>query len=86
MIGFIFSSCKKKVEPVDTFHVTVEYRPGNKYVTSDVSVNPKDSIYFDFKISSPTDMSYVEIQKNGVRIDTFRLNGFADKKNFSLVK
>jgi len=83
----IISACEKKIEPVDSFDVTVEYRGGNsKYVTSDVTVNPKDSIYFDFTISSLTDMSYVEIQKNGVRIDTFRMNGFADKKKFSLVK
>lgn len=86
--AFIFSACEKKIEPVDSFDVTVEYRPGtSKYVTSDVTVNPKDSIYFDFKISSPgADMSYVEIQKNGVRIDTFRMNGFTDKRTFSLVK
>lgn len=82
------ASCEKKVEDVGAFDVTVEYRPGNsKYVTTDVTVNPKDSIYFDFKISSPNeDMSYVEIQKNGVRIDTFRMSGFTDKRNFSFVK
>ncbi len=88
ILAIIFSACEKTIEPVDSFDVTVEYNGGNsKNVTGDVTVNPKDSIYFDFKISSPgADMSYVEIQKNGVRIDTFRMNGFTDKKNFSLVK
>lgn len=87
-LTLFLASCEKKVEDVGSFDVTVEYRPGtSKYVTSDVTVNPKDSIYFDFKISSPNeDMSYVEIQKNGVRIDTFRMNGFTDKRNFSFVK
>jgi hypothetical protein len=87
-IAIVFASCEKKVEDVGSFDVTVDYRSGtSKYVTSDVTINPKDSIYFDFKISSPSaDMSYVEIQKNGVRIDTFRMNGFADKRNFSFVK
>ncbi|HMU09694.1 MAG TPA: hypothetical protein PKC54_06785 [Ferruginibacter sp.] len=85
--GILFSACKKKVDPVDTYGVTVEYRnSGPKFVTGNVTVNPKDSIYFDFTITSQADMSYVEIQKNGVRIDTFRLNGFADKKTFSLIK
>ena len=86
MLGLILSACEKKVEPVDTFHVTVEFRnSGGKFVTSDVTLNPKDSIYFDFTISSPTDMSYIEIQKNGTRIDTFRLNS-SNNRSFSLIK
>lgn len=84
--GAIFSACQKKVDPVDAFNVTVEYRnSGPKFLTGDVTVNPKDSIFFDFTISSPTDMSYIEIQKNGVRVDTFRLNNLADKKTFSKI-
>ena len=86
VLGLILSACEKKVEPVDTFHVTVEFRnSGGKFVTSDVTLNPKDSIYFDFTISSPTDMSYIEIQKNGTRIDTFRLNS-SNNRSFSLIK
>jgi hypothetical protein len=87
-IGLVFSSCEKKVDPIDTFNVTVDYRSGGaKYVTSDVTVNPKDSIYFDFTIASPNaDMSFIEIQKNGARVDTFRLNNAANKRSFSFVK
>ena len=71
---------------MDSFDVTVEFRnSGGKFVTGDVTLNPKDSIYFDFTISSPTEMSYIEIQKNGVRIDTFRLNS-TNNRSFSLVK
>lgn len=82
-----FAACEKKVDPVDTYYVTVDYRnSGPKFVTGDVTVNAKDSIYFDFTITSRDDMSYVEIQKNGVRIDTFRLNNLANKKAFSLIK
>lgn len=86
--AFGFSACEKKVEDVGKFDVTVDYKSSNpKAITGDITVNPKDSIYLDFTISSPSkDMSYIEIQKNGVRIDTFRMNGFADKRNFSLVK
>ena len=73
---------------MDTFDVTVDFRSsGSKFITGDIEVNPKDSIYFDFTINSPSaDMSYVEIQKNGTRIDTFRLNNAANKRTFSMVK
>lgn len=84
--GLVFASCEKKVDPIDTFDVTVEYRSGGaKFITSDVTINPKDSIYFDFTISSPDPMSFVEIQKNGTRIDTFRLDA-SNNKSFSRVK
>lgn len=83
----LFTACQKKADPIDDYQVTVEYKSSRaKAITSDVTVNPKDSIYLDFTITSPTDMSFVEIQKNGVRVDTFRLNNFANKKSFSLVK
>lgn len=86
--AMVFSACEKKVDAVDTFNVTVEYRSGGaKYVTSDVTVNPKDSIYFDFTISSQNqDMAFIEIQRNGARLDTFRLNNAANKRSFTLVK
>ena len=82
------AACKKTVDPVDDFAVTVEYRNSSaKALTSDVTLNPKDSIYLDFTITSPDqDMTFVEIQKNGVRIDTFRMDGQANKRSFSRVK
>lgn len=84
--GLFLSACEKKVEPVDSFDVTVDYRSsGAKFVVGDVTLNPKDSVYFDFTISSPKEMSYVEIQKNGVRIDTFRLNS-SNNRSFSMIK
>ena len=86
VLGLFLSACEKKVEPIDSFNVTVEFRnSGGKFLTGDVTLNPKDSIYFDFTISSPTDMSYIEIQRNGSRIDTFRLNN-SNKRSFSLIK
>lgn len=86
-VSLVFAACKKEADPIDDYQVTVEYRSTNaKTLTGDVTLNPKDSIYFDFTITSPEDMSFVEIQKNGVRIDTFRLTNFANKKSFSLVK
>jgi len=87
-IALGLSACEKKVDPVDNFSVTVEYRKStSKALTSDITLNPKDSIYLDFTITSPDqDMSFVEIQKNGVRIDTFQLTGQADKRSFTRMK
>lgn len=86
VLGLILSACVKKVEPVDSFDVKVEFRnTGSKFLTGDATLNPKDSIYFDFTITSPTDMSYIEIQKNGTRIDTFRLNS-TNNRSFSFIK
>lgn len=82
----MLAACEKKVDPIDTFNVTVDYRGGGKSIAGDVEVNPKDSIYLDFTINSQDDMSYVEIQKNGVKIDTFRLNNATNKKSYSLLK
>lgn len=82
------AACEKTVAPVDDFAVTVEFRNSvSKALTSDITLNPKDSIYLDFTITSADqDMSYVEIQKNGIRIDTFQLAGQANKRSFSKVK
>lgn len=82
----MLAACEKKVDAIDTYSVTVDYRGGGKSIAGDVEVNPKDSIYLDFTINSADDMSYVEIQKNGVKIDTFRLNNATNKKSFSLLK
>jgi hypothetical protein len=83
----LLSACEKKVDAIDSYNVTVDFRnSGAKFLTQDVELNPKDSIYLDFTITSQADMSYVEIQKNGVRVDTFRMNNFSNKKSFSFVK
>jgi hypothetical protein len=85
--GLFLTSCEKKVDPVDTYSVSVNYRStGTFALVSDVELNPKDSITLDFTITSATDMSYVEIQRNGVRIDTFQLVNMADKKTFTKIK
>ncbi|QGW28859.1 hypothetical protein [Phnomibacter ginsenosidimutans] len=77
-------SCEKKVEPIDAYDVTVDYKSSNEFaVTADKEVNPKDSIFFDFTVTSPEPITYIEIQKNGVRIDTFNVTG---GKTFSATK
>ncbi|TWI85143.1 hypothetical protein IQ13_0300 [Lacibacter cauensis] len=85
--GLLLSACEKKVNPVDTYYVTVEYKQNTaKDLTGNVELNPKDSIYLNFTISSPNDMAYIEIQRNGSRIDTFQLNTADKKRSFSTIK
>jgi hypothetical protein len=85
--GLLLTACEKKVDPVDTFYVTVDYKQTSpKDIAGNVELNPKDSIYLNFTISSPTDMSYIEIQRNGVRVDTFQLQNLPNKKSFSAIK
>src|SRR5688572_13548783 len=87
LITILFAACEKKVDPIDTYHVTVDYKnSGSKFVTGDMELNPKDSIFFDFTVTSQEPMEYVEIQKNGARVDTFRIPAGASKNSFSLVK
>lgn len=77
--------CEKKVDPVDDYKVTVEYNSSNpKSITGDTEINPKDSIYLDFTVTSEKEMAYVEIQKNGVRVDTFVVP--SGKNTFSTIK
>ncbi|THU39737.1 hypothetical protein FAM09_14685 [Niastella caeni] len=77
--------CEKKVDPIDTYGVTVEYNSSNpKCITENTEINPKDSIYLDFTVTSEKEMAFVEIQKNGVRIDTFVVSG--GKTSFSAIK
>lgn len=79
--------CEKKVAPIDSFGVTVNFNSGNpKNLTGNIAINPKDSIILDFTIASSTEeMAVIEIQKNGARIDTFKVSG-ANKMTFSGVK
>lgn len=84
-----FAACKKGVEPVDGNNATVELRGSSlkKYITGDATVNPNDSIFFDFTITTQEDMGYVSLQKNPVnqtafiRRDTIRNAAF--KKSYS---
>ena len=86
-LAILIAGCEKKVDPIDTYGVTVEYKgTGSKFLTGNITLNPNDSIYLDFTIASPEDMAYVEIQRNGVKVDTFRLNNAANKKVFSAIK
>jgi hypothetical protein len=68
----LFSACQKKTDPVDGSNATITLsNAGTNYVTENITVNPKDSIFFNFTITSNADMKYVSIQKNPVNQTAF---------------
>lgn len=90
IIVTFLTACEKKVEPIDGNKATVELANlGKNYVTGDVTLNPKDSIYLSFTISSSTDMKYVSIQKNPVNQTAFLVRDTltaSNKNSYSAVK
>ena len=86
----LFSACQKKVDPVDGSNATITLNnAGAKYVTENITVNAKDSIFFSFTITSNTDMKYVSIQKNPVNQTAFLVRdtlSATDKNSYTTVK
>lgn len=72
LMMIMLSACEKKVSPVDGSNAIVTLKnDGAKYVTDNVTVNSKDSLFFSFTITSAMDMKYVSIQKNPVNQTAF---------------
>lgn len=82
MAVLAWMGCVKTVEPIaDQFSVNVEYKAtsGKTYLTQDVILNPKDSVFLDFTVTAQEDMAVIEIQKNGTKLDTFRVSTLAPR-------
>lgn len=58
---------------------------GPKYVTADITVSPKDSLYFQFNVTSPDNIAKVIIMKGTVNTDTLIVPD-ASKNSFSGLK
>ena len=70
----ILYACVKKVDRVDTNNANVTLvSAGANFVTDDITVNPKDSLFFSFTITSDKPMKYVSIKKNPVNQTAFLL-------------
>lgn len=86
----LLTACEKKVGPVDGSNATVVLKSsGAKYVTDNIIVNGKDSLFFDFTITSNADMKYVSIQKNPVNQTAFLVRDTvpaANKNSYSAIK
>jgi hypothetical protein len=86
----LLSACQKKTDPVDGSNATVTLaNAGTNYVTDNITVNPKDSIFFSFTVTSNMDMKYVSIQKNPVNQTAFLVRDTltsANKNSYTAVK
>jgi hypothetical protein len=87
----LLSACEKKTTPIDVSYATVTLdNLGKNYVTDDIAVNPKDSLYFSFTIAATKPMKYVSIQKNPTNQTAFlvrdTLKPGVDKFSYSAVK
>ena len=72
LIVVLFSACVKTVDTVDGNYANVTLvNAGTNYVTDNISVNPKDSIFFSFTITSEREMGFVGVQKNPTNQTSF---------------
>lgn len=85
MATLIFSACKEKVDPVDINNANITLMSkGTGYVTENITVNPKDSLFFSYTVTSDKPMKYVGIQKNPVNQVAFvTRDTLADANKFS---
>lgn len=81
----MLAGCLKGVDP-QSYSLTVTFASkGDKYVSSDITVNPKDSIILEFTVTSPKNMKYVTVQKNGSDFFRDTLTS-ANKNSFTVTK
>ena len=75
----ILSGCAKTTQPINANIVTITFiKAGPKFLTSDITVNPKDSIQFQYTITSPKPMTTVELAKSLASANTATVDAFKD--------
>jgi hypothetical protein len=78
-LAVMLSACKKTTSSVDANVATITFaNAGPKFVTDDITVNPKDSIQFQYTVTSPTPMSTVALAKNQPSSNTAEIDAFKD--------
>jgi hypothetical protein len=78
----LFSACVKKVDIVDGNYASVTLvNAGTNYVTDNITVNSKDSIFFSFTITSDKEMGFVGVQKNPVNQTAFLIRDTMNSTN-----
>jgi hypothetical protein len=71
-LTIVLGACKKKVDPIDGSNATITLiNAGANYVTENVTINPGDSVFFKYNVSSNTPMRFVSVQKNPVNQTAF---------------
>jgi len=63
-LAVMLSACQKTTDPINANVITVSFvKAGPKFLTDDITVNPKDSIQFQYTVTSPTPMFTVALAK-----------------------
>lgn len=61
----MLSGCAKTTDPINPNVATITFvKAGPKFLTSDITVNPKDSIQFQYTVTSSVPMATVELDKS----------------------
>lgn len=82
LIMILFGACVKKVDTVDGNYASVTLvNAGTNYVTENVTVNAKDSVFFSFTITSEKEMGFVGVQKNPVNQTAFLVRDTMNSSN-----
>jgi len=75
----ILSGCAKTTDPINANIVTINFiKSGPKFLINDTTVNPKDSIQFQYTITSPKPMTTVELAKSRASANTATTDAFKD--------
>ncbi len=86
LIAGAMTGCLKKIDIFNSNQITVTFNnSGAKFLTSNVTVNPKDSLYFDYTVTTSANMKYVSIYKNGAELLRDTLTA-ASRNSYSAVK
>ncbi len=91
VLASMLASCVKQIDPlIQTSNTaTINFiAAGPKFLTSDITVNPGDSIQFSYSVTNTQRMKYVSLVKNAINGDIFKdaIGSNADHYSFSAVK
>lgn len=78
----LLNACVKKVDTVDGNYASVTLvNAGTNFVTENITVNSKDSLFFSFTITSDKEMGFVGVQKNPVNQTAFLVRDTLNSTN-----
>jgi hypothetical protein len=87
MLISMLTSCLKNVAIPNSNTTTITFASsGPKFVTTDLTVNPKDSIQFNYTVTCPTPMKFVTLEKNGTIVAKDTMKTASQLLHFSAIK
>ncbi len=89
-VVLLTTACKKQTDPIDVSNATITLQnAGTGFVVDNITVNPNDSIFFSYTVTSNKDMKFVSIQKNPTNQTAFIVRDTlttTQKNNYTAVK